>query len=206
MPRRGLFTLIFTIAGLRLIVGYVPPAQAGIGGISPDPFASPDPLVSASPEVTPTASVDPTVTPAPTAGASVAPGASGAPAATPKPTATPKPAATPVPTAPAAATLHNGTYTGSNFNYKYGFMKVTVTISGGKVTAASAVQTGKYAIGYKKAACTEAVFNSAAIDLAASSAAGNSFVARIPAACSGATYSWWGYANSLQAAIDKATY
>jgi hypothetical protein len=83
---------------------------------------------------------------------------------------------------------------------------IAVTISGGKVTAASAVQTGKYAIGYKKAACTEAVFNSAAIDLAASSAAGNSFVARIPAACSGATYSWWGYANSLQAAIDKATY
>ncbi len=170
MPRRGLFTLIFTIAGLRLIVGYVPPAQAGIGGIVPDPLASPDPLVSASPDVTPT------------------------------------PSPTPVPTAPAAATLHNGTYTGSNFFYKYGYMKVTVTISGGKVTAASAVQTGKYAIGYKKAACTEALFNSAAIDLAASSAAGNSFVARIPAACSGATYSWWGYANSLQAAIDKATY
>ena len=32
MPRRGLIALIFTIAGLRLIVGYVPPAQAGIGG------------------------------------------------------------------------------------------------------------------------------------------------------------------------------
>ncbi len=202
MPRRGLFTLIFTIAGLRLIVGYVPPAQAGIGGISPDPFASPDPLVSASPDVTPTASVDPGVTPNPTVAPSAKPGAS----ATPVATTTPKPTATPVPTAPAAATLHNGTYTGSNFNYKYGFMQVTVTISGGKVTAASAVQTGKYAIGYKKAACTEAVFNSAAIDLAASSAAGNSFVARIPAACSGATYSWWGYANSLQAAIDKATY
>ncbi len=202
MPRRGLFTLIFTIAGLRLIVGYVPPAQAGIGGISPDPFASPDPLVSASPDVTPTASVDPGVTPNPTVAPSAKPGASGTPVAT----ATPKPTATPVPTAPTAATLHNGTYTGSNFNYKYGFMQVTVTISGGKVTAASAVQTGKYAIGYKKAACTEAVFNSAAIDLAASSAAGNSFVARIPAACSGATYSWWGYANSLQAAIDKATY
>lgn len=198
MPRRGLIALIFTIAGLRLIVGYVPPAQAGIGGIVPDPLASPDPLVSASPDATPTP------TPSPTPEPSLAPGASATPK--PKPTATPTPAATPVPTAPAAATLHNGTYTGSNFDYKYGFMKVTVTISGGKVTAASAVQTGKYAIGYKKAACTEALFNSAAIDLAASSAAGNSFVARIPAACSGATYSWWGYANSLQAAIDKATY
>jgi uncharacterized protein with FMN-binding domain len=162
----------------------------------PDPLASPDPLVSASPDATPTP------TPSPTPEPSLAPGASATPK--PKPTATPKP--TVAPTAPAAATLHNGTYTGSNFNYKYGFMKVTVTISGGKVTDASAVQTGKYAIGYKKTACTEALFNSAAIDLAASSAAGNSFVARRPAACSGATYSWWGYANSLQAAIDKATY
>lgn len=188
MPRRGLIALIFTIAGLRLIVGYVPPAQAGIGGIVPDPLASPDPLVSASPDATPTP------TPSPTPEPSLAPGASATPK--PKPTATPKP----------AATLHNGTYTGSNFFYKFGYMKVTITISGGKVTAASAVQTGKYAIGYKKAACTEALFNSAAIDLAASSAAGNSFVALKPAACSGATYSWWGYANSLQAAIDKATY
>ena len=196
MPKRGLISLIFTIAGLRLIVGYVPPAQAGIGGISPDPSVSPDPSASAP--------VDPAPTPTPTPDPSLAPGAS----PTPKPTATatPKPTATPAPTSTTAATLHNGTFTGSAFNYNYGTMKVTVTISGGKVTAASAVQTGKYAIGYKKAACTEALFNSAAIDLAASSAAGNSFVARIPAACSGATYSWWGYANSLQAAIDKATY
>ena len=85
-------------------------------------------------------------------------------------------------------------------------MKVTVTISGGKVTAASVVQTGKYAIGYRKAACTEALFNSAAIDLSANSSAGNRYAALQPAACSGATFSWRGYANSLQAAIDKATY
>jgi len=166
-----LITLIFTIAGLRLIVGYVTPAQAGIGGFPPDPVASPDPLVSASPDATPA--------PSPTPTSSVA---------------------------PAAATLHNGTYTGSNFNYTYGYMKVTVTISGGKVTSASVAQSGKWAIGYKKAACTEALFNSAAIDLAANSAAGANFVALKPTACTGATYSWWGYANSLQAAIDQATY
>jgi hypothetical protein len=101
MPRRGLITLIFTIAGLRLIVGYVPPAQAGIGGIVPDPLASPDPLVSASPDVTPTASVDPGVTPNPTVAPSAKPGASGTPVAT----ATPKPTATPAPTAAAAAMM-----------------------------------------------------------------------------------------------------
>jgi len=188
MPKRGLISLIFTIAGLRLIVGYVPPAQAGIGGISPDPSATPDPSASTT--------VDPTPTTTPTPDPSPAPGAS----------ATPKQTATPVPTAPAAATLHNGTYTGSNFYYKYGYMKVTVTISGGKVTAASAVQTGNYAIGYDNRSCTAAVFSSAAINLAASSSIGNSFMGLKPDACSGATYSWWGYANSLQAAIDKATY
>jgi len=196
MPKRGLISLIFTIAGLRLIVGYVPPAQAGIGGISPDPSVTPDPSASAS--------VDPTPTPTPTPDPSLAPGASATPK--PKPTATPKATPTPAPTSTAAATLHNGTFTGPAFNYNYGTMKVTVTISNGKVTGASTSQSGRWPIGYRKTACTEAVFNSAAIDLAANSSAGNSFVALQPAACSGATYSWWGYANSLQAAIDKATY
>ncbi len=158
MPKRGLISLIFTIAGLRLIIGYMPPAQAGIGGISPDPSVTPDPSAS------------PTIDPTPT------------------------------------TTVHDGTYTGNNFNYNYGFMKVTVTISGGKVTAASAVQSGKNKIGYQSRACTEAVFNSAAIDLAATSSAGNDFVSLKPNACSGASYSWWGYANSLQAAVDKARY
>ena len=50
------------------------------------------------------------------------------------------------------------------------------------------------------------LFNSAAIDLSAGAASGSDFMAKIPSACSGATYSWWGYANSLQAAIDKAIY
>jgi len=192
LPKRGLISLIFTIAGLRLIVGYVPPAQAGIGGISPDPSVTPDPSA--------TATADPAPTPSPTPDPSLAPGASATPKPTPKPTVTPKPTAT------AAATLHNGTFTGSNFNYTYGTMKVTVTISGGKVTDASVSQSGRWAIGYRKSACTEAVFNSAAIDLAANSSAGKSFVALQPNACSGASYSWWGYANSLQVAIDKATY
>lgn len=200
MPRRGLISLIFTIAGLRLIVGYVTPAQAGVGGLSPDLVVSPDPLASASPDASLTPSPTPVGSEVP--GASSTPTASGDPVATP----TPKPTTTPAPTAPTAATLHNGTYTGSNFNYTYGLIQVTVTISGGKVTSASVAQSGKWAIGYKKAACTEALFNSAAIDLAANSSAGANYVALKPTACTGATYSWWGYANSLQAAIDQATY
>ncbi|MCX5977892.1 MAG: hypothetical protein NTW70_00095, partial [Chloroflexi bacterium] len=68
MPKRGLISLIFTIAGLRLIVGYAPPVQDGIGGISPDPSVTPDPSASAP--------VDPTPTPTPTPDPSLAPGAS----------------------------------------------------------------------------------------------------------------------------------
>jgi uncharacterized protein with FMN-binding domain len=188
MPKRGLISLIFTIAGLRLIIGYTPPAQSGIGGITPDPSVTPNPSTS------PTTTQSPTPTPK----VSVVPGVS--------PTPTSKPTATPKPTATAAATLHSGTFTGSNFNYTYGFMKVTITISGGKVTAASAVQSGKNKIGYRSNACTAAVFNSAAINLEANSSAGNNFVALQPTACTGASYSWWGYANSLQAAIDRAIY
>ena len=91
-------------------------------------------------------------------------------------------------------------------------MKVTVTISGGKVTDASVSQSGRWPIGYRNSACTESVFNSAAIDLSAGGSTGNDFMSLQPTICahangySGATYSWWGYANSLQAAIDKATY
>ena len=188
MPRRGLISLIFTIAGLRLIIAYVPPAQAGIGGISPDPMISPDPSASST--------ADPTATPSGTPDPSAVPGTS----PTPKPTAKPKPTANP------KVSLHDGTYTGSNFNYNYGRMEVTVTVSGGTVTNASASQNGRWAIGYRRTACTESVFNSAAIDLKAGSSAGSEFMKLQPNACSGATYSWWGYANSLQAAIDKATY
>jgi hypothetical protein len=192
MPRRGLISLIFTIAGLRLIIGYVPPAQAGIGKFSPDPMISPDP--SASP------TVDPTPTPSATPDPSLAPGASATPKPTPKPTAKPKPTPTP------AISLHDGNYSGSNFNYNYGTMKVTITISGGKVSNASVSQSGRWAIGYRMSACTESVFNSAAINLAAGGSTGSDFMNLQPNACSGASYSWWGYANSLQSAIDKATF
>jgi hypothetical protein len=111
-----------------------------------------------------------------------------------------------VPTAAPAATLHDGTYSGSNYNYSYGNMQVTITITNGRVTSASTAQTGPYAIGFNSRACTEAVFNSAAINLAAGSSAYSTYVSLKPSACSGATFSWKGYGHSLQAALDKATY
>lgn len=205
MTRRALITFIFFIAALRLVISYTPQsAIADAAGPTQDPTATPGASDSpVPPSATPTSA--PTNSPA-NASATPAPTADPRASATPRPTATAKPTPTPKPTAAPVATVHSGTYTGSNFNYNYGNMQVTVTISGGKVTKASVKQTGGYAIGFNKRACTASVFNSAAINLAAGSSVGNDFLGLQPAACSGASYSWWGYASSLQAAIDKATY
>jgi len=205
MTRRALITFIFFIAGLRIVISYTPQsAIADAAGPTQDPTATPGASDSpVPPSATPTSA--PTNSPA-NASATPAPTADPRASATPRPTATAKPTPTPKPTAAPVATVHSGTYTGSNFNYNYGNMQVTVTISGGKVTKASVVQSGRWPIGYRKGACTASVFNSAAINLAAGSSVGNDFLDLQPTACSGASYSWWGYASSLQAAIDMATY
>lgn len=160
MPKRGLIAFVFTMAGLRMILGYTLPARAGIGAASPSPTGTPDPGASPTPTPTPTPS----------------------------------------------GSARDGSFSGSNFNYNYGVMKVTIKVSGGKITDASVSQNGQWPIGYRRGACTESVFNSAAVDLAVAASTGSDFMAKQPNACSGATYSWWGYANSLQAAIDKAGY
>jgi uncharacterized protein with FMN-binding domain len=205
MTRRALITFIFFIAGLRLVISYTPQsAIADAVGPTQDPTATPGTSDSpVPPSATPTSA--PTNSPA-NASATPAPTVNPHSSATPQPTATAKPTPTPKPTAAPVATVHSGTYTGSNYNYRYGNMQVTVKITNGKVTSASTVQTGSYAIGFNSGGCTEAVFNSAAINLAADSTAYANFVGRQPQACSNATFSWKGYGHSLQAAIDKATY
>jgi uncharacterized protein with FMN-binding domain len=183
--RRTLTTLILVVAGVRLVLAYAPPA-GDVGTIDGSPSPSPD----GSPAPDASASAAPTATPAASAGAS----------------ATPKPTATPTPASGGTATLHNGTFTGSKFNYTYGTMQVTVVIKGGSVSSATVSQSGRWDIGYQSARCTAEVFNGVAVGLAADRAAGATFQSSQPSMCSGATYSWWGYANSLQSAIDKATY
>ncbi len=199
MPKRGLVSLILTVAALRLILAYAPPDDGGIS-FSPDPSLTPDPGASATP------------TPTPTPTSSATSGKSPKPTNTPKPTKTPTPTPTPTST-PAGKTVHNGTYTGANVNYRYGLMQVTVKIANGQVVDASVQKTGSYSIGYRRASCTATVFNNAAIGLNAGKTTGETFAGRPlnalanpPSACSGASYSWWGYANSLQNAIDQATY
>lgn len=136
--------------------------------------------------------VDPSATP----DASASPDASGSTAPTTAPGASP----TPTPSATAAPTtaMKSGTYTGKNTNYQYGKIAVTIKVSGGKIVEASVTQTGRWPIGYRNKSCTESDFNTRAIGIKS----GKAFFAL--QFCSGATYSKWGYATSLQSAIDQA--
>jgi uncharacterized protein with FMN-binding domain len=198
MPKRAIASLVLIIAGLRLVFAYAPPdAQIGsgaIGGGIGGGDATPTPN-SSSPATT-----EPSTSPTPTSVPSGAP--STAPTATPKPTAKPtKPPA-------GAATVHDGTYVGSPaFNFNFGAVTVTIVIKNGTITSASEKDNDRNSIsGPFARRCTAKVFNNAAIGMDVNATTAQTFFNNRPSMCSGATYSWWGYANSLQQAIDKATY
>lgn len=92
--------------------------------------------------------------------------------------------------------LADGTYTGSSMNTRFGPVQVQITVSGGQITAAQAVdypndnprdqQINQYAIPRLVSETLSA--QSANIDMV-----------------SGATYTSDGYIQSLQSAIDQAT-
>ncbi|WP_422772991.1 FMN-binding protein [Plantactinospora sp. WMMC1484] len=96
---------------------------------------------------------------------------------------------------PPASGLKNGTFTGATANYDYGAIKVTITVSGGKITKADAT--------YPDEDPTSAGINEGAIPklrqqtLAATSASKVNTV-------SGASLTSAAYKASLQSALDKA--
>ena len=94
--------------------------------------------------------------------------------------------------------MKDGSYTGANTNYNYGMMEVSIKVSGGKIVDASVNQAGRWPIGFRNKKCTAAEFNTRAIGIDS----GKAFFSL--QFCSGATYSKWGYATSLQSAIDQA--
>jgi len=65
MPKRGLITLILSLAALRLIVAYSPPG-GDIGSVDPSTNPSTDPSVGPSVEPTATPTTAPTKSPKPT--------------------------------------------------------------------------------------------------------------------------------------------
>jgi uncharacterized protein with FMN-binding domain len=188
--RRPTAAVVGTIAGAALLVGArlgTPPAGDPAGQLAEDSAGAPD-------QATPTT----TGTAAPHPGA-VAPSGSGRPAA-PAPTrttASPKRTATATRTrssAPTSTGLRAGTYPGSTVTHKYGTLRVTITVAGGRISAI----TESYATSLR---VSEQINEDALPKLRQEALAAQS--ARIDTV-SGATYTSGAYRTSLQAAIDRA--
>ncbi|MFE9774272.1 FMN-binding protein [Streptomyces sp. NPDC005931] len=104
------------------------------------------------------------------------------------------PAAAQSPQGGAAQPIGNGTVTGDAAKTEYGPVQVRITVNGGKITKAEAVQAPKG--GQSDRITSNAVprLNQAAV------AAGSADIDSV----SGATYTSTGYKKSLQSALDKA--
>ncbi|MER5406922.1 FMN-binding protein [Streptomyces sp. NPDC002769] len=96
--------------------------------------------------------------------------------------------------APQAPATQARTVTGSVAQTQYGAVQVRVTVSGGKITKAEAVQAPKGGLSDQKTAMAVPKLNQEAV------AAGNADIDAV----SGATYTSTGYKQSLQSALDKA--
>ena len=192
--RRSVLALVGTVAGTALMLG------AKLGTAPPgDPAAA-----ALTDDGAPAAADDPSGAPGVSAphGSAVAsaPGASGGPATSPPPGAagptptTGKTIAPPPTTKPPASGLKDGKFTGTGGNAHYETVTVTITVSGGRITAASA-SCGN-ASGESKSICNDAVPKLVQETLSAQSAS--------IATVSGATYTSRGYKSSLQSALDAA--
>ena len=189
--RRIVTLLLSTITVLVLLFSYHTSTDSG----SPSVVAAPSggAATGATPD-TPTPSA---TTPAP-AGADPGSGDDGAgddsgTVATPSPSASPSPSTTPSPSATAPSSTK--TYTGDQVMTRWGPMQVEITVSGGKITAAQAVQ-------YPSGNGRDAEINSYALPVL-----NQEVVDRQSAqidTVSGATVTSDGYLQSLQSALDQA--
>ncbi|MGW3847840.1 FMN-binding protein [Streptomyces fagopyri] len=96
--------------------------------------------------------------------------------------------------APQAPATQARTVTGDVAQTQYGAVQVRVTVSGGKITKAEAVQAPKGGLSDQKTALAVPKLNQEAV------AAGSADIDAV----SGATYTSTGYKQSLQSALDKA--
>ncbi|MCH0555300.1 FMN-binding protein [Streptomyces sp. MUM 16J] len=113
-----------------------------------------------------------------------------------KPSASTGPSGTARPSGSSGASgaARSRTVTGETVRTRYGPVQVRITVDGGKITAAKAVQAPQGGLSGQKTALAVPRLNQEAV------AAGN---ARIDAV-SGATYTSTGYRQSLQSALDRA--
>ncbi|HEY0699234.1 MAG TPA: FMN-binding protein [Micromonospora sp.] len=187
--RRAVMALLGTTIGTTVLVGAKlgTPAPAGSADVAADPADSGAPV--------PAESGVPT--------ASAPPGATDGPAVTPSGSARPTTSAKATPSSgtrtssaprPASGGLRDGTFAGAAYTHEHGTVKVTITVSGGRMTNVTAT--------YPTSPARAASINNDAIPklrqeaLAAQSA-------RI-ATVSGATLTSGAYRNSLQSALDRA--
>jgi len=185
--RRSTATVIGAVIGAALFAG----ARLGTPPVGTSSHTTADPGVD--PDVMPTGDAAPASagpTPSPSAGA-VPPPSGGPVATTPTGGSTRTTAAPP----PAGGTsLRNGTYPGSSITHKYGTLKVTITVAGGKISAITESYTTSLRV-------SEEINRDALPKLRQQALVAQS--ARIDTV-SGATYTSNAYRTSLQAAIDRA--
>jgi uncharacterized protein with FMN-binding domain len=93
-----------------------------------------------------------------------------------------------------AAQARSATVTGKVAQTQYGAVQVRITVSGGKITQASAVQAPSGGLSDQKTAMAVPKLNQEAV------AAGTAHIDTV----SGATYTSTGYRQSLQSALDQA--
>jgi uncharacterized protein with FMN-binding domain len=189
--RRAVLTLTGTVAGLAALFSFkshvpgVTPVAAATtpAGLSVSAPLSPAPA-SASPSKTAKKTTKKTTPKAsPTAPASTAPPAA-PPSNAPSSPAPPKPPPTTAPAKP------SGTFTGPDESTDYGPVQVRITVSNGKITAASDEEQSQDSIG----ANAVSQLNSEVLTVQSANVQ----------AVSGATSTSEGYIASLQQAVDQA--
>jgi uncharacterized protein with FMN-binding domain len=204
--RRAVLTLSGTVAGLAALFSFrthVPgitpvaaastPADLSVSAPPRTPAASSSPSASPSKtakKATPRASSSPTVTTPITPTAPASTPARTAPTTAPPSAAPSTKAPAPTPTKSTAKAAPSGTFTGPDESTNYGPVQVQITVSGGKITAASDVQPTQDSIG----AGAVSQLNGEVITAQSANVQ----------AVSGATYTSDGYIASLQAAVDQA--
>jgi uncharacterized protein with FMN-binding domain len=194
--RRAALALLGTAIGSSLLVGAKlgTPAPAGVqdlaagtaGGVAEE--VEPEDQSDAVTETAdPTASVSATASPPKRGAKTTAPSGT----TTTRPTAATK---TTAPKPPATGGLRNGTFAGAPSTNEFGTIKVTITVSGGKLTNVAA--------SYPTSPSRTASINSRAIPTLRQEAL-SAQSAKIDTV-SGATYTSGSYKISLQSALDRA--
>lgn len=175
--RRGLTAVIGTLAGTALLVG------AKLGHLAGVPAAADLPATAASPMPN-----------APAAKTSAK--ASASASAKPKPATSTKPAPKPQTSTarpPASGGMHDGTFSGPGVSEKFGTIKVTVEVSGGRITDVSA----SCSCSGRSASISSSAFAKLEPRVLTAQSANVQSV-------SGATYTYEAYKESLAAAINRA--